>query len=53
MEKRRKDSKGYALNLGESQRKDGYYIFQYQDLNHKRRTIYAKTLVDLRKKEKL
>ena len=48
----RKDSRGYVLRTGESQRKDGRYSFSYTDLNKVRRTVYATTLVDLRAKEK-
>lgn len=48
----RKDSKGRVLRTGECQRKDGYYMYQYQDLNGKRRTIYSKDLPKLREKEK-
>lgn len=52
MAKSRKDSRGYVLRTGESQRKDGRYSYSYTDLNRKRRTIYAKTLVELRTKER-
>ncbi|KSV60564.1 DUF5688 family protein [Acetivibrio ethanolgignens] len=48
----RKDSKGYALRTGESQRKDGRYCFSYQDKRGKRHYRYAKTLVALRDIEK-
>lgn len=48
---RRKDSKGRVLRRGESQRKDGTYMFRYNDLTKKRRSVYAKTLSELRKKE--
>ena len=48
----RKDSRGYVLRTGESQRKDGRYSYSYTDLNRKRRTVYAKTLVELRTKER-
>lgn len=47
----RKDNKGRALRKGESQRKDGYYIYQYTDVSNKRRVIYAKDLVHLRERE--
>lgn len=49
----RKDSKGRVLYPGESQRKNGTYIYQYQDVNRKRRVIYANDLVELRRKKKL
>lgn len=48
----RKDSRGYVLRTGECQRKDGRYAYSYTDLHGKRRTVYAKTLVDLRAKER-
>lgn len=48
---RRKDSKGRVLQNGESERKDGLYQFRYTQFG-KRKTIYAKTLNDLRKEEK-
>ena len=37
---------------GESQRKDGRYSYSYTDLDKNRRTVYAKTLVELRAKER-
>lgn len=48
----RKDSRGYVLRTGECQRKDGRYSYSYMDLQGNRRTVYAKTLVDLRTKER-
>ncbi|MDB8684229.1 integrase DNA-binding domain-containing protein [Mediterraneibacter gnavus] len=48
MAKSRKDSRGYVLRTGESQRKDGRYSYSYTDLDKNRRTVYAKTLVELR-----
>ena len=48
---KRRDSKGRVLKKGESQRKDGTYDYRYTDNNHKRRSIYAATLEELRKKE--
>ena len=50
MEKR-KDSKNRILNKGESQRKDGTYMYRWTDNNKKRQTVYAKTLNELRQKE--
>jgi len=47
----RKDSKGRVLRKGESQR-EKYYIYQYRDMNNKRRVVYAKDLPELREKEK-
>lgn len=49
---RRKDNKGRVLQKGESQRKDGRYVYQYGDIYGKRKCIYANTLSDLRKQEK-
>lgn len=49
---RRKDNKGRVLQKGESQRRDGRYVYQYSDICGKRKCIYANTLSDLRKKEK-
>lgn len=50
--KARKDSRGYALRTGECQRSDGRYSYSYTDRTGKRHTIYAKSLVDLRNREK-
>lgn len=47
----RKDSKGRVLRKGESVRQNGTYSYAYTDKYGKRRTIYAKTLQDLRKQE--
>lgn len=52
MSEKRKDSKGRILKTGESQRKDGLYQYRYQDINGERRTVYAKSLNELREKEK-
>lgn len=49
---RRKDNKGRVLQKGESQRKDGRYVYQYKDISGKRKCVYADALSDLRKKEK-
>lgn len=48
---KRRDSKGRILRTGESQREDGTYDYCYMDKDHKRRSIYAATLEELRKKE--
>lgn len=48
----RKDSKGRVLQKGESQRADGTYMYRYTDHFKQRRTIYAKTLPELRTKVK-
>ena len=50
--KARKDSRGYALRTGECQRSDGRYSYGYTDRTGKRHTVYAKSLVELRNKEK-
>lgn len=52
MDKKRKDSKRRILKDGESQRKDGRYIYRWTDDFGKRRTIYATSLNELRDKEK-
>ena len=39
----RKDNKGKVLRKGESQRKDGTYMFRFTDECKKRKSIYAKT----------
>lgn len=49
--KSRKDKKGRALRTGEIQR-EKYYVYQYTDVLHKRRSIYAKDLPELREKER-
>lgn len=49
----RKDPRGYVLRTGECYRKsDGRYSYGYTDRCGKRHTIYAKSLVDLRNREK-
>lgn len=52
MAEKRKDKKGRILKSGESQRSDLSYQFRYVDLKGKRRYAYAKTLSELREKEK-
>ena len=48
----RKDQKGRVLRKGESVRtQDGMYTFYYIDPDGKRRYVYAKDLIKLRKKE--
>ena len=51
MAERRKDSKNRVLRAGESQRKDGTYMYRYTDVRGKRVCAYARTLEDLRVKE--
>lgn len=48
----RKDSRGYALRTGEYERSDGRYSFSFTDATGKRHTMYAKSLVALRVREK-
>lgn len=50
MAEKRKDSKGRNLRTGESERKDGRYVFRYTK-NGKTSNIYATTLGELREKE--
>ena len=49
----RKDAKGRVLKAGESQRKDGTYMYRYTDVRGKRQSVYASELKELRKKEKV
>ena len=50
---KRKDSKGRILKTGESQRKDGIYMYRYSDIRGKRKTIYSNDLKELRERESL
>ena len=50
--KARKDSKGYVLHKGETQRCDGRYSYAFTDRQGTRHTVYAPSLVELRRKEK-
>ena len=40
----RRDSKGRILRKGESQRKDGRYVFKYKDIDGKEKSIYSSRL---------
>lgn len=51
MSEKRRDSKGRILKDGESQRKNGSYMYRYTDIHKKRQYIYAKTLDELRRLE--
>ena len=51
MAEKRKDNRKRVLYTGESQRKDGTYMYRYTDGLGKRCTVYAPNLNDLRKKE--
>lgn len=50
--KRRLDSNRIALKAGESQRPNGTYCYRYRSRDGKVHAIYAKTLEELRDKEK-
>ena len=52
MAKSRKDNKGRVLRKGETQRScDGKYVYTYTDPEGKRRSIYSKDIMELRKRE--
>ncbi len=51
MKKVRKDSSKRVLRAGESQRKDGTYMYRWTDLNQNRQCVYAKSLNELRQLE--
>ena len=46
--KKRVDSKGRVLKVGESQRKDGLYMYRFTDDTGERQTIYANNVIELR-----
>ena len=48
---RRKDNKGRVLKNGESQRKNGGYMYRYSNIYGARQCIYASDLKELRDKE--
>lgn len=49
----RKDTRGRNLKTGESQRKDGLYMYRYKDERTGRRlAVYSPDLAELRRKEK-
>ena len=52
MAEKRKDKARTVLKTGEVQRKNGTYQYSWMDGQLKRRFVYAKTLADLREKEK-
>lgn len=52
MAQKRKDSNRIVLRKGESQRPNGTYVYSWYDSNHKRCYVYAKTINELREKEK-
>ena len=45
MSEKRRDSKGRILRNGESQRKDGKYMYRYTDSSGERKTVYSWKLV--------
>ena len=49
---KRKDNKNRVLKEGESQRKNGTYTYRFRTPDKVRHSVYAKTLEDLREKEK-
>ena len=51
MSSKRKDTNGRVLEKGEIQRKDGRYMYRWNDMRGERQTVYATTLDELRKKE--
>ncbi len=49
----RKDARGYKLNTGEYQRKDGRYVYSYTDKRRGvRHSVTADSLAELRKRER-
>lgn len=46
MSEKRKDNKGRVLREGESQRKDGKYMYRYTESDGERRTVYSWKLVE-------
>ena len=52
MSQSRKDNKGRVLRKGETQRScDGKYVYTYTDPEGKRRSIYSKDIMELRRRE--
>lgn len=52
MPEKRKDNKNRILHTGESQRKDGTYMYRYTNVNGKRKYVYSDNLNELRSKER-
>ena len=52
MATKRKDKNRVVLKTGEGQRPNGTYFFRWNDKKGKRHYVYAKTLEELRDKEK-
>ena len=51
MAKQRKDNKVRVLRKGEGQRKDGMYFYNYMDPLGRRKYIYSRSILELRRKE--
>lgn len=51
MAEKRKSKTGRVLKKGERQKPNGTFEYRFMDIHHKRRSIYADTLEDLRRKE--
>lgn len=51
MAEKRKDNRGRNLHTGESQRKDGRYVYRWTE-NGKEKSVYSMDLAELRDKEK-
>ncbi len=47
----RKDNRGRVLRKGETQRKDGRYVYSYTDPYGKRHCVYSMDILELRRKE--
>lgn len=52
MSAKRKDRRGRVLRTGENQRKNLSYEYRYKDINGERKSVYAKSLEELRELEK-
>lgn len=52
MSAKRKDHRGRVLRTGENQRKNLSYEYRYKDINGERKSVYAKSLEELRELEK-
>ena len=51
-QERRKDKTRVVLKTGEGQRNNGTYYYRWQDKKGKRHYLYARSLKELREKEK-
>ena len=50
---KRKSSGGLALKTGEYEKKEGGFVYRWTDVRGNRHSVDAKTLNELRKKERL